>query len=116
MNAKTKAFLEGITSGKFNNDRAKIYQRIKCGVQTIETLRAYLGKRHHNQLSGRISELLDMGVIREINGGRFSIYSVVTDIKEIEQRAKDRETERFMKWVKVGNERGYFENPKENLF
>lgn len=107
MNAKTRAFLEGINSGKFNSDRAKIYQIISQGVQTIETLRLALGKRHHNQISGRITELLDMGLIKEILGKRFSLFVQVTDPNEISKLSKQRDKERYERWVNVGNNKGW---------
>lgn len=102
--AKRNAFLEQIHSGKANKARAQIYKRILSGAQTNSTLKIFLRVEDKNQFSGRITELLDMGLIKEKKGVKESIYKAIHNKEEQEQLIKERQSEKYAKWYKKGLE------------
>jgi len=106
--AKLTAYIQGMESGQFNTTAQKIYNRIKQGAQTLETLQVYLGAKHHNSFSGRLSDLLDAGLIKEIKGSRYSIFKVVTDRTEQNNLRMARHVEKYEQWKKKGEEMGWF--------
>ena len=107
--SQNNAFIQGIESGKFNTDKARVYQLLNIESQTLEQLRVKLNKKGLNEISGRVTDLLDMGLIRETSRGRYTKYEVVTDELKQFMLANQRHYEKALKWKKQGEERGYMD-------
>ena len=107
--AQKEAFIQGMESGKFNTDKAKVYRLLTIEAQTLEQLRIKLNKKGLNELSGRVTDLLDMGLIRETSRGRYTKYKVVTDELKQSMLANQRQYEKALRWKKQGEERGYMD-------
>ena len=103
-----QAFIEGVESGKFNHVKAQIYKLISIEPQTIPTLLVRLNKKHPNQISGRVTELLDMGLIVELPNGRHTKYLTV-DKGFYQFNAELRRKERANAWLKQGKAKGYID-------
>ena len=103
-----KAFLKGIENGQFNSDKARIYHMISIEPQTLESLEIKLDKKGKNTFSGRITELLDRGLIKELDTHvKYTYYTIVTDVNEQSILAFERKGEKALKWIKQGQEKGY---------
>lgn len=105
---KLEAYLKIIADGTRINDKVRVVERLNTGVQTLDTLCIAVGKTF-NQISGRLSELNDEGVIKCIHNptARFSIYQLVTDEEEAEIIRKARFEEKRQAWIKKGKEMGF---------
>ena len=102
--AKKQAYIEGIETNRFKNDAQKIYNLIKENPMDLILLSVHLNKSF-NQFSGRITDLLDAGLIKEVNGGQYSIF-IATEPIERETLQKQRLIAKVKKWVKCGEELG----------
>ena len=107
--AQNNAFIQGIESGKWNTDKARVYRLLTIEAQTLEQLRIKLNKKGLNELSGRVTDLLDMGLIRETSRGRYTKYEVVTDELKQSMLANQRQYEKALRWQKQGEDRGYID-------
>ena len=106
--AKTEAFIQGITDGTFQGDAATIYNLIQDKhVMTLPEISVILGKSL-NQFSGRISELLDAGLIKEMKGEKYSLFRITEGDQERYECAKMRHDEKIEKLRKKADELGYF--------
>lgn len=105
--AKQKAYVEGIQSGYFNNNAQRVYNLLKYKDMTTEAIYKVLGKQR-NELSGRISDLLDSGLIKELSAGRYSLLSI-TPIDEIPYYRAKRTYNKYLKWKKQGEKFKRFE-------
>jgi hypothetical protein len=61
-----------------------------------------------NQFSGRISELLDAGLIKEMKGEKYSLFRITEGEQERYDCAKMRHDEKIEKLRKKADELGYF--------
>lgn len=106
---KLQAYISIIESGQRINDKIRIIERLRMGAQNLDTLTIACGKKHHNQISGRLSELNDEGVIKCIHNplARHSIYTLVTDESEAEIIRLARFEEKKQAWLKKGVELGF---------
>jgi predicted transcriptional regulator len=105
--AKTEAFIQGIEDGTFQGDAAKIYNMIKDNhVMTLPEISLAMDKRF-NQFSGRISELLDAGLIKEMKGDKYSLFRITQSDQEKYEFAKMRQNEKIEKLRKKADELGY---------
>ena len=77
--AKQTAFLKGIETGKFETDKAKIYKILLNEPKTLEML--VLKGWKHQTASARISDLMDLGLVRAY-GQDNSFFKVETDPNE----------------------------------
>ena len=107
--AQKDAFIQGMESGKFNTDKARVYRLLTIESQTLEQLRIKLNKKGLNEISGRVTDLLDMGLIRETSRGRYTKYEVVTDKLKQFMLANQRHYEKALRWKKQGEEKGYID-------
>jgi len=101
---KIAAFLEQVNSGKMRKDLHRIYARIKyydSGWSLPQVERTMGMKR--STAAGRLSDLTDMGLIYQVHGLYF-----ITPEDKIEAYAKQRENERYIRWRKLGEEKGWF--------
>ena len=106
--AKTEAFIQGIADGTFQGDAATIYNLIRDKhVMTLPEISVILGKSL-NQFSGRISELLDAGLIKEMKGEKYSLFRITQSEQERYECAKIRHNEKIEKLRKKADELGYF--------
>ena len=106
--AKQNAFIQGITDGTFQGDAATIYNMIKDNhVMTLPEISVILDKSL-NQFSGRISELLDAGLIKEMKGDKYSLFRITQSDQERYECAKMRHDEKIEKLRKKADELGYF--------
>ena len=103
-----KAFLEGIANGHFNSDKARIYHLISIEPQTLQSLEIKLDKKGKNTFSGRITELLDSGLIKELDTHvKYTYYTIVTDVNEQSIRAVSRRNEKADNWLEQGMKKDY---------
>jgi predicted HTH transcriptional regulator len=80
--AKQEAFIQGIENGTFQGDAATIYKLIEQNhVMTLPEISVILDKSL-NQFSGRISELLDAGLIKEMKGEKYSLFRITKASKK----------------------------------
>ena len=106
--AKTESFIQGITDGTFQGDAATIYNLIRDKhVMTLPEISVILDKSL-NQFSGRISELLDAGLIKEMKGEKYSLFRITQSDQERYECAKMRHDEKIEKLRKKADELGYF--------
>jgi hypothetical protein len=102
--AKKQAYIEGIETNRFKNDAQKIYNLIKEKPMDLIDL-SYLLNKSFNRFSGRITDLLDAGLIKEIPCGRYSAFKASEPI-ERERLQRERLRAKIDKWVKCGEELG----------
>jgi hypothetical protein len=106
--SKKQAFIQGIENGTFQGDAATIYKLIeKNHVMTLPEISFAMDKRF-NQFSGRISELLDAGLIKEMKGEKYSLFRITTSEQEKYDCKKMRQNEKIEKLRKKADELGYF--------
>ena len=106
--AKEQACIQGIEDGTFQGDAAKIYNMIQDNhVMTLPEISLAMDKRF-NQFSGRISELLDAGLIKELKGDKYSLFRITQSDQERYECSKMRHNEKIEKLRKKADELGYF--------
>jgi predicted HTH transcriptional regulator len=106
--AKQQAFIQGIQDGTFQGDAATIYKLIEQNhVMTLPEISVILDKSL-NQFSGRISELLDAGLIKEMKGEKYSLFRITQSDQERYECSKMRYNEKMEKLWKKADELGYF--------
>jgi hypothetical protein len=110
--ASRNAFLKGIELGKFNNTRARIYKIIQKEPITLDKLCLYGFAKATS--SARISELMDLGLIKA-TGTDLSYFQVVTDKEEQHLLSLARQENYYQNWLKRGKENGYFKKYLENI-
>ena len=105
--AKLKAHLNNIRNGVYNNNRLKVYRAIDNGHCNIDKLSKHLGMGFH-KISGRITELLDMGLIRcNKVSGKYSLYTTVTDKEDQIKLRKQRYEAKKQAYLAKGEREGY---------
>ena len=102
--AKYNAFKKGLESGKFETDKLRIYKLLEKEPLTLDML--VLRGIKKETASARISDLMDLGVVKAI-GQNISFFQVVTDEKEIKELRRNRSRESFLKWLKKGESNGW---------
>ena len=102
--AKQTAFLKGIESGKFNTDKAKIYKILLNEPMTLERL--VLKGWKHQTASARISDLMDLGLVKAY-GVDNSFFKVVTDPNEQKTLMQSRYEEKYNQWARKGESMGF---------
>jgi hypothetical protein len=102
--AKYNAFKKGLESGKFNTDKLRIYKLLEKEPLTLDML--VLRGIKKETASARISDLMDLGVVKAI-GQNISFFQVVTDDKEIKELRRSRSRESYLKWLKKGESNGW---------
>jgi predicted HTH transcriptional regulator len=106
--AQQKAWTQGIQDGTFQGDAATIYKLIEQNhVMTLPEISVILDKSL-NQFSGRISELLDAGLIKEMKGEKYSLFRITQSEQEKYDCKKMRHNEKIEKLRKKADSLGYF--------
>ena len=107
--AQQKAWTQGIENGTFQGDAATIYKLIEQNhVMTLPEISFAILDKSFNQFSGRISELLDAGLIKEMKGEKYSLFRITQSEQEKYECAKMRHNEKIEKLRKKADELGYF--------
>jgi len=102
--SKQQAYIKGIETNAFKNDAQRIFNIIKENPRDLNDL-SFILKKSFNQISGRITELLDAGLIKEKQNGKYSIFSI-TEPREREALQRQRLTAKIEKFVKCGEKLG----------
>jgi len=98
-----KALREQIESGKIETDKVKVYAALQDKRMNLDEARQNTGLAIQT-LTGRLSELMDVGVVAQDEDGRF--YTTLAEFHEF--HATQRRKARFTRWVKRGEEEGFF--------
>ena len=107
--SQRKAYLAGVESGRFNSIKARILTIItgnKCA--TLAALCRKL-KLPINTISGRVSELLDDGILIEFTYKEETYFGRALDSKEANKSANHRAKQRYDRWLKLGQKNGWIE-------
>jgi len=99
--AKTEAFLKKVKDDSINTEAVKIYRFIQTGAKNLPMIETYLGKSF-NEFTGRITNLLDMGLITAKKGKRYSIFKAVNDPELSKDLAEIRRMKKYNAWIKQG--------------
>lgn len=112
--AQRDSFIRENQLGKFSTHRHQIYNIMRSlegkGI-SINGLRDRMPFTKQSTIAGRVSELMDMGLVKEsYNPGnnRQSLFHVVTDKDEQNQLMLNRSEARYKKWRKLGEELLFF--------
>jgi len=115
-NAQRQAFIHECETGNRFNKRQLVYKAVcQLPCSSLEGLLQLLNAQGHKMkmstLSGRVSELLDMGVIEEtgLSVGNVSFFKPVDCPSYQQHLFEQRSKQRYEKWVKQGKQNGYFE-------
>jgi len=110
--AKQEAFIQGIENGTFQGDASTIYKLIRDNhIMTLPEISLAMDKQF-NRFSGRISELLDAGLIKELKGEKYSLFRITLGEQEKYECAKMRKEEKIEKLRKKADKLGYFFSKK----
>lgn len=99
MKASTITFLQGVNSGTFNTQKAKIYRFLQRNHNATKNYIIKELRMSHQTVTARLSDLLDLGVV-EVAGTKktdistLSQFRVVVDPERIESNRKNREFEK----------------------
>lgn len=112
--AQRDSFIRENQLGKFSTHRHQIYNIMRSlegkGI-SINGLRDRMPFTKQSTIAGRVSELMDMGLVKEsYNPGnnRQSLFHVVTDKDEQNQLMLNRSEARYKKWRNLGEELFFF--------
>lgn len=96
--------MELVRSGERDTKARRVYMHLSGRRMTTQELRDEL-KMPHQTLAARVSELMDLGIVKQDDDGRF--YHAQPN--EYEFNAMLREQERYLKWSRLGHENGWFQ-------
>lgn len=99
-----QAFIDGCESGALRTKRAQVYRLTRSGKWTLQQIERYLPLKM-STISGRVSELLDLGLLRECKAG---VFEPVEDLQLAQELSDLRMEARYQKWRKQGEELGFF--------
>ena len=88
-----EAFLELVRTGERDTKARQVYMHLSGRRMTTQELRNELSMPHQT-LAARVSELMDLGVVKQDDNGRF--YHAQPG--EYEFNAMLREQDRYLKW------------------
>ena len=105
-----EAFLEQFRSGQLKTKQDKVYNHLwHRGPLSLDALRYHIDMPHQT-LTSAISRLMDLGVVEQDIDGNF--YAALE--RNYEENAKARDTEKYERWVKKGQEMGWFKRRQES--
>lgn len=109
--AQRKAFIETCNSGERLTNRHIVWKTINEGWWvTLDEIAYRLPWLKPSTIAGRLSELLDAGLVVERQGnGSQSQFDTVTNMAEAERLRQMRENARYVKWVRLGTQQKYFD-------
>jgi len=103
------ALLGQVLSGKLDEDKAKIINYLRlmpCSTAIDINKNIFINLR---TVSGRLSDLLDLGCIKDVghkvhDGSKSSTFIYVSNPEEQKALRKEREQERYIRWLKKGKD------------
>ena len=102
------AFIDMSNSGKRMTQKHKVYQAFRhLDCRTLDEAYHRCTPMKMASVSGRLSELLDMGLLREdttIDGRFIPVHTM----DEVNEQIRRRNHDRFKKWETLGMKEGYF--------
>jgi len=99
-----EAFLEQIRSGQLKTKQDRVHHYIlNLGPLSLDALRYHIDMPHQTMTSA-ISRLMDLGVVGQTDGGEF--YCARPE--DYEKNAEARDKDKYDRWVKKGQEMGWF--------
>ena len=103
--AKVRALLKSISTGKLESDRQRIlHYAIKLRRFTIHDIRLNL-EIPHQSATARVSELFDLGLIKEHDSsGKYTIYEVELDTHKQKIHQQKVMRKKFEKWLKKADD------------
>ncbi len=100
-----ETFLEQIRSGAIETNRHRVYHYLSLrGASNLDSMRQEISGMPHQSLTSALSTLNDNGYIWQRDDGCYE----VTPAHQIDQIAHRRDYQKFLRWVKNGEEKGYF--------
>ena len=106
--------MDVLESGRDMKQRERVLHRIaRCGQHTLVDIQKSIGSIKMSSVAGRVSELLNEGMIKETQRGWFI---AVTSLHEAQHLSKLRSDARYRKWVKLGTDQGYFQKHAKDFF
>ena len=106
--AQISAFIECSVSGKRRTQRHKVYHAIaELGADTLDKIQPIYAPMKMASVAGRLSELLDLGLIKERRNNPGHFETCLT-WPEVQQQKDKRDRERYEKWKHLGEKEGYF--------
>lgn len=106
--AQYTAFMELIRSGQRETLKTQIYRALVDGPKTVRAVAVWVNNQGLNPkpstITGRISELQDMGAIKEATEG---VYQVCRTEWEQEAQRVARYHDRKRRWVQEGKRNGW---------
>ncbi len=106
-------YMSVVRSGQTTRQRDRVLTKIHYGCTTLVEIKNSLFDIKMSSVSGRVSELLDEGMIKETKPGVF--VPVMSHI-EADMLSKQRSDARYRKWCKQGEENGYFKQTAIDFF
>jgi hypothetical protein len=120
--AKTEAFVQGTLSGAITTNRAKVLGVfMRQGALTLEDV-CNLLQMHHKSVSGRISELMDMGLlyvdetIKRKGKTSVSLFRFEVEPSRRPMLIEKRKRQRFDIWIAQGKREFLDYLTEETLF
>ncbi len=109
MEAKTETLLKQVQSGKMETDTLKILDYAMKSKQFIIPDVEFKFCMKHETASARVAGLEKIGLVKKIDKhksakGTYSIYSYVSDPKEVAKCAHEQFIKRFDRWFKKAPE------------
>ena len=98
------AYIEQIRSGKLNSTKDKLYYALSAAPHNLDQLRDRLRIKHQT-LTSALSRLMDDGLVIQDAKGVF----FVTPLEQITQEKESRYQEKVSKWIKQGQDNGYWQ-------
>lgn len=92
-------FLEQIRTGELKNKTQRAYVALSGKQVSLQDLRNQTGIAHQT-LTSSLSRLMDMGLVKQKPSGEF----MHTEQKERGFLAMQREQQRYLRWLKVGQD------------
>ena len=106
--ASKNAYYLGIQIGSHNAIRNKVFNYIEHNPYCLLSEISKMLDIKEKSVSGRITELKELGIIWEMEGQDVSLYRVSLSPSEIKQMQDKMAKERYEKWVKLGEKNSYF--------
>ena len=110
--ASYRAFMEGLNENRRDTLKETIYRGFVEGPKNRRALAVYLANQglhpSMSSITGRISELQDMGAIKEATEG---VYQVCRTEAEQEAQREARYHDRKRRWVNEGVRNGWIRDP-----
>lgn len=106
-------YMSVVRTGHTTRQRDRVLTKIHNGCKTLVEIQKDSNNMKMSSVSGRVSELLDEGMIKETHPG---VFVPVMSRQEAEMLSQQRKDARYRKWCKQGEENGYFKQTAIDFF